>query len=75
MCETRKGSVDFVTSIRLALKEYFGNETVGKYLPVYDYIITIIILIIIYYLFIRKNNKPTDQIRVREFTVYKYNND
>jgi hypothetical protein len=56
VCEKRIDSVDFVTSIRLALKKYFGNETVGKYLR--TTILLLLLLFIIYYLFIRKNNVP-----------------
>lgn len=31
VCETRKGSSDFLTTIREALKKSFGDDTVCKY--------------------------------------------
>jgi hypothetical protein len=30
VCETRKGPLDFVSSIREALANYYGEETVGE---------------------------------------------
>lgn len=34
VCETRKGPLDFVTSIRNGLANYYGNETVGEYINI-----------------------------------------
>lgn len=30
-CETRKGPLDFVTTIRQALAKHFGDKIIGKY--------------------------------------------